>query len=234
MTLSCTLPLTNAANVAFTTGPYFVFGVVDSTGAVFESNKANNSLQLGPIRITEPGSDLSVSSVTAPASAGVGEVIPVVRTLRNLGNVNAPAVAYRFYASANPIITADDVLLRILDNGNVRDEGMVTLGRGASDTATELVRLPGTMPAGTYYVGCLIDPQLTVTNDLDLTNNALASSTMVVAPSSLRVVNTALPDAVIGRPYTFRLAAVGEQGPSNWRIDTSLGGAPGWLSIGAH
>jgi|GEM_PF-1021269 subtilase family serine protease len=233
VTLDCNLPLTRSGN-AFATGQYFLFGIVDSTGAVFESNKANNSLQVGPIRITAPGPDLTVSSVTAPASAGVGEVIPVVRTLRNIGNLDATLpVKYRFYASANDIITTDDVLLQIIENGGARDEGSITLARGASDTATELVRLPGTMPAGTYYVGCVIDPTFVIANDLDPTNNALASRTMVVAPSSLRVVNTTLPDAIIGRPYSFRLAAVGEQGASTWRIDTSLGAAPSWLSIGA-
>ncbi|MDP1828595.1 MAG: putative Ig domain-containing protein [Archangium sp.] len=232
VTLSCNLPLTNAANVAFATGQYFLFGILDSTGAVFESNKANNSLMLGPIRITAPGADLTVTSVTAPASAGVGEVIPVVRSIRNIGNVDAPAVAYRFYASANDIITTDDVLLRIVDNGTERDEGMVTLARNTGDTATELVRIPGTMPAGTYYVGCIVDPTSTVATDLDVTNNSVASRSMVIAPSSLRVVNTALPDAVIGRPYAFRLSAVGEQGASNWSIDRAQSDAP-WLTVGS-
>ena len=155
--------------------------------------------------------------VVYPAAAGsIGwrpdHVVVVIEENHNfsqlIGNVDAPAVKYRFYASANDIITSDDVLLRIVDNGVVRDEGSVTLTRGAGDTATELVRLPGTMPAGTYYVGCIVDPGFTVQGELDTTNNALASRTMVVAPSSLRVVNTALPDAVIGRPYSFRLAAV--------------------------
>ncbi len=236
VTLNCTLPMRNTANVPFRTGPYFVFGVVDSSGAVFETNKANNSLMLGPIRITEPGADLAVTSITAPASAGVGEIVPVVRTLRNVGNLDAPQVIYRFFASANDIITSDDVPLGIVETGGMlRDFGTITLARGASETATELVRLPGTMAPGTYYVGCLIDSEGTATTELDVSNNALASRSMVVAPSSLRVVNTSLPDAVVGRPYTFRLSAVGEQGPSTWRIDPLLGGAaPAWLRIGVN
>ncbi|MFO0600080.1 MAG: putative Ig domain-containing protein [Myxococcaceae bacterium] len=232
VTLDCTLPLRNAAMMAYGTGPYFLFGVVDATGAVFESNKANNSLMVGPVRVSAPGADLAVTTVTAPASAGVGEIIPVVRTLRNLGNVDGTAVPYRFYASANDIITTDDVLLQIIDNSGPHDEGTVTLARGAGNTATELVRLPGTMAAGNYYIGCIIDPAFTTPNDLDPTNNAGASVAMAIAPSSLRVVNTALPDAVIGRPYNFRLSAVGEQGASTWSIDTSQG-APAWLTIGA-
>lgn len=232
VTLDCALPLRNPAMMPYPTGQYFLFGVVDATGAVFESNKANNSLMVGPIRITAPGADLAVTTVTAPASAGVGEIIPVVRALRNLGNVDATSVPYRFYASANDIITTDDILLQIVDNAGPHDEGMIALARGAGDTATELVRLPGTMPSGTYYIGCVIDPAFITPNDLDLTNNAVASATMVVAPSSLRVVNTALPDAVIGRPYNFRLSAVGEQGASTWRIDTTTS-HPAWLSIGS-
>lgn len=231
--LECPLPLRNTSMTAYTTGQYFLFGVIDATGAVFESNKANNSLMVGPVRITAPGADLAVTTVTAPASAGVGEIIPVVRTLRNLGNVDGMAVPYRFYASANDIITTDDVLLPIIDNQGSHNEGSITLTRGQGDNATELVRLPGTMPAGTYYIGCIIDPAFTTPNDLDPTNNASASSTMLVAPPSLRVVNTALPDAVIGRPYTFRLSALGEQGASTWSIDNSAHDAPTWLSIGA-
>ena len=234
VTLNCTLPLASATNVPYRTGQYFVFGVVDSTGAVFELNKANNSLMLGPIRITEPGADLAVTAVMAPASAGVGEIIPVVRTLRNLGNLDAPQTTYRYYASANPIITTDDVLLRIVDSGGVaHDEGTVTLAHGTGQTLTELVRLPGTMASGAYYVGCIVDPELTVTTELEPGNNALASGLMQVAPSSLRVVNTSLPDAIVGRPYAFRLSAAGEQGPSTWRIDPLLGVAPAWLSLGA-
>ncbi len=235
VTLNCVLPIRNAAMAPFRTGQYFVFGVVDSTGSVFETNDSNNSLMLGPIRITEPGVDLAVTNVTAPASAGVGEILPVVRTLRNLGNLDANPMIYRYYLSANDIITTDDVPLKIVDNGGVlRDSGNVTLARGASDTATELVRIPGTVPAGTWYVGAIIDPELSHPTELDVTNNAAASRSMVVAASSLRVVNTALPDAVVGRPYSFRLSAVGEQGPSIWRIDPLLGAAPSWLSIGEN
>jgi uncharacterized protein (TIGR03382 family) len=232
-TLNCALPIRNAAMIDFTSGPYYLYGVVDAAGAVFETNKANNSMIKGPIRIVAPGPDLTVTAISAPASAGVGEIIPLVRTLRNSGNVDSQAVPYRYYASANDIITADDVPLHIIEAGMEKAEGTVTLAKGTSNQATELVRLPGSMPAGTYYVGCIIDPLASVTNDLDPTNNALASRTMVVAPSSLRIVNTSLPDAVVGRPYSFRLSALGEQGASTWRIDPLLGVPPTWLSLSA-
>lgn len=230
-TLDFTLPLNDRLMQPFGSGPYFVFVVVDSTGAVFESNKGDNNLVIGPLRLYAPGPDLIVSAVQAPASAGVGETIPVFRTLRNIGNVAAPAADYKFYASANNIITPDDIPLQIVRSGGaLSDHGTVTLARGASDSATELVKLPGSMAAGTYYLGAIIDPAGLVA-ELDKTNNSLAGNTVVVAPSSLRVATTQLPDATIGRPYAFRLSALGEQpGASTWATADAL---PDGLTLGA-
>jgi hypothetical protein len=182
--------------------------------------------------VTAPGADLAVAAVTVPAAAGVGEVVPVGRTLRNLGNRDAPAVAYRYYVSANEIITRDDVALQIVDSqtGMARSEGTVTLASGASDSATELVRLPSTLPAGAYYVGCIVDPDATIA-EVDRANNAGASRLVQVAPSSLRIVTTQLPDATVGRRFSYRLAAVGEQGPSIWTVDSAQGPLPAWLDL---
>jgi hypothetical protein len=186
------------------------------------------------VRITAPGADLTVASVVAPAAAGVGETIPVFRTLRNIGNRDAPAVAYRYVASVNDIITSDDIPLVIIDpsTGMPSAEGMVTLGAGGVDSKTELVALPGTMPAGTYSIGCIIDPQATVA-DLNRSNNAQASPPMPVVPSALRISTSALPDATVGVPFVFRLAAAGAQGASRWAFDSSQGPPPAWLSLDA-
>ena len=229
LVFNCTLPLNDRNNNAFPTGQYFLYGQVDLTSAVSETNEQNNAQMIGPVRLTAPGADLAVTAVTGPASAGVGEIVPVTRSLRNLGNVDAPAVAYRYVISANDIITSDDESLEIVDGTNNLPEKSVTLARGTGDTQAELVRLPASLPAGTYYIGCIIDPAVTVTTDLDPTNNALASRSMIVAGSSLRIVNTQLPDAVIGRPYNYRLSAVGVQTTATWeKVD-----GPMWLSLGA-
>ncbi|MGV3620761.1 MAG: CARDB domain-containing protein, partial [Archangium sp.] len=229
LTFDCTLPLVDRNNNAFPTAQYFLFGQVDLTAQIYETNEQNNAQMLGPVRITAPGPDLAVTAVTGPASAGVGEIIPVTRSIRNLGNVDAPAATYRYVISANDIITVDDEALVIIDGANTLPEKSVTLTRGAGDTLAELVRLPASLTAGTYYIGCIVDPTSTVTGDLDPTNNALASRSMVVAASSLRIVNTQLPDAVIGRPYSYRLSAVGEQGASQWALTDK----PSWMSIDA-
>lgn len=231
VTLDCTMPTQTAGGAAFDSGQYYLFLVADSRGSVYESNKGNNNVMMGPLRITAPGADLTVGSVVAPATAGVGEIIPVVRTLRNIGTRDAPETPYRYFASVNDIITVDDIPLDIIDpsTGSAATGGTVTLARGSAETETELVRLPGSMPPGPYHIGCIIDPERTVA-DLDYDNNALGSAVVQVATASLRIVTATLPDASVGQPFLFRLAAVGGQGTSTWSI-VADGGAPGWLSI---
>lgn len=225
---TCTLPEASAAGAAFATGQYFFFFVADSAGQIYESNKGNNSVMVGPVSATAPGPDLMVGALTAPAVAGVGEVVPVERTLRNAGNRDAAEAAYRYFISANEIITDEDIPLEIVSGTSAVAEGAVTLAAGDADAATELVRLPATMPAGTYYIGCLIDP-LGVVADLDRTNNALASRPVLVAPSSLTIATGQLPDATVGRAYLTRLAAAGARGASSqWHF---VGAAPEWLSL---
>ncbi len=110
-----TLPLKDRNNVTFPTGSYYLFTILDSTSQVTELNEANNNLVvMGQVQLRAPAADLTVTRLEAAASGAVGEVIPVLRSLKNLGNVDSPAVKYRFYASANAIITPDDVPLQII------------------------------------------------------------------------------------------------------------------------
>jgi hypothetical protein len=64
-------------------------------------------------------------------------------------------VPYRYYASANTIVSSNDVPLEIqLADGGTTLEGAIELASGAGDSATELVKLPTSIPAGSYFVGC--------------------------------------------------------------------------------
>ncbi|MBX7097252.1 MAG: putative Ig domain-containing protein [Myxococcaceae bacterium] len=225
------IPLKDRNAMNFATGNYFIFFLADVGGVVTELNEGNNNLSVGgTVRLRAPAADLVVTRVESPASAAVGEVIPVLRTFKNIGVLDAPAVKYRYVASANAIITPDDVPLTIVSGTMTANDGSVTLAVGAVDTQTELVRLPPTMAPGTYYLGAIIDTADAVV-ELDETNNALASNTVQVAASSLRVSTAQLPDAVVDRPYAFRLAAAGEQGASTWAIDATQGALPMGLTM---
>lgn len=214
-----TLPLVDRADAGLPSGNYYVFVSLDTLGSVVESNKGNNSGNVGPVRALSPSPDYAMSTLQAPASAGTNEVIPVFRTIRNIGNRPAPSVPYRYFASANTIITTQDVPLALqLPDGGQALAGDISLDTGAGDSRTELVRLPATMPPGTYYVGCLVDPANTIT-ELSKVNNFIASNAVQVVQSSLRIVDEQLPDATVGRPYFYRLTATGEAGASTWTVD---------------
>lgn len=231
--LSFTMPLNDRANMPFVTGQYYLFVLVDSSQSINETNEGNNNIAVNsPVRLAAPAPDLTVLRVDAPASAGVGEIAPVYRVLKNVGNVASPEAKYRYFASANTIITPDDVPLSIVTSGTPSLFGTVTLGIGQSQAATDLVQLPASMAPGAYYIGVLIDSDDSVV-ELDETNNGVASPQIQVASSSLKITTTVLPDAIRDRPYSFRLIAQGEQGASTWSIDTTpgAGGLPAGLQI---
>ncbi len=228
-----TLPMKDKFNRDFATGNYFFFAAADARGSVGESNETNNNLSVGPVKAYAPGPDLIVSTIQAPASAGVGETVPVSRSIRNVGNVDAPQANYRYYISPNNIITTEDLPLSIIGAGGTTAAfGTVTLAKGAADSASEMVRLPLQMTPGTYFIGCIVDPEGAVV-ELSESNNATASASVAVAGSSLHVTTTQVPDAVVGRTYLFRLSAAGENGASTWSVDETQGLLPVGLTLAA-
>ncbi|MHB8872720.1 MAG: CARDB domain-containing protein [Myxococcaceae bacterium] len=227
------LPLKDRLFRNFPSGNYYLFAMLDSFGACTELSKNNNNLIVaGAANLRAPSQDYAVTRVDAPASAAVGEVAPLFRSIKNVGNVDGTQVSYRYFASANPIITVQDIPLGIVGpNGALSDSGSVTLGIGSEDPRTEFVKLPASMPPGVYYLGCIVDPGALVA-ELEESNNAMASvSTVQVAAPSLRIATTQLPDGTTDRPYNFRLVALGEQGPSTWIVDTATGDLPPGLSL---
>jgi len=229
-----TLPVVDRADAGLPGGNYYFFISLDTLGAVIESNKGNNSNQVGPVRALSPAPDYAVSTLQAPAGAGIGEVLPVFRTIRNIGTRDAAQVPYRYFASANTIITTSDVPLDILPpDGGTSLTGEVQLARGAASSGTDLVRLPASMPPGAYSVGCVVDPA-GGQPELNRTNNSLASNVVQVSQSSLRVDFVQLPDATVGRPYLFQLDARGEDGPSVWGVETAQGALPAGLTLSAN
>ncbi|MBL8917803.1 MAG: putative Ig domain-containing protein [Myxococcaceae bacterium] len=226
-----TLPLVDRVDAGLPSGNYYVFVSLDTLGVVVESNKGNNSANIGPVRALSPAPDYALSALQAPASAGIGEVIPVFRTIRNIGNRPAPQVPYRFFASANTIITTSDVPLEIqLGDGGVSLAGDVALPSGGGDSRTELVKLPAGMPPGQYYVGCVVDPANTLV-ELNKANNSFSSNPVQVVQSSLRILDVQLPDSTVGRSYFYRLSASGEEGASTWAVDASQGALPPGLTL---
>jgi hypothetical protein len=228
VTFDVTIPLVDKAMNPIPSGSYFVFVILDSFNVLTELSKGNNTKVVGSpaaeaINMLAPAPDYTVIKIDVPAAGAVGEVMPLYRVIKNIGNQAGPQVQYRYYASANEIITTSDVALPILSStGAVLDAGEVTLGAGASDARTDLVLIPASLVPGTWFMGVVVDVG-NVAVEHNKANNAVAAPTTVqVVPSSMVITNQQLPDATAGMPYAFKLSATGQQEGQVWSADGTL------------
>lgn len=213
---SATVPSQNNVGQPLAVQPYFFFAAAVGSGLV-EDNNDNNFRSAAPVVGRLPAPNYRAIEMQAPLRSGAGEVIAVSRTLTNQGNRDGGPVKYRYYLSANTIITADDyVLPRVTSTGDVVD-GTVTLAIDQRDSLTELLRMPASLAAATYYVGVLIDPDDEVL-EADEDDNGLASIRTEIVPQSLGLSGALLPDGTIGLPYSVQLTGTGAPGPFSFAI----------------
>ncbi len=227
VTITAPLPSKSVSGEVLKPADYYIFA--SAAGAFADASTANNVLKSTPQRARGPAPDLVATSLTAPTLLAAGEVFGVSRTLRNVGNRPSATAPYRYYLSANTIITASDTLLTIKTPTGVVNEGSVTLNAGETNTQTELLMVPHGTLAGQYYVGVLVDPSDNggsgVVLELSETNNGFTSQLATVQPQKLEVITPALPDAVVGTPYDVQLSSTGG-GAGGYRYELSGDGAP--------
>jgi subtilase family serine protease len=108
---------------------------------VTESSETNNTRASAAIKV---GPDLSVTSLSGPASVIRGGSVTMTDITRNQGGGAAPVSTTRFYLSTNATWDAADVPL------GGRAIGVLAAG-AQSQASTALVVPAGTAP-GTYYV----------------------------------------------------------------------------------
>jgi hypothetical protein len=205
------VPTQNRAMMPLTSKAYFIFASAIGVGLV-ETDATNNFLKAPPVLGRPSAPNLAPFSIQSPNKLGAGEIVAVSRTLTNLGNRPSPSAKYSYVLSANTIITADDTILPIVENGIEKTTGSVTLGIGQQDAKVELIRIPADVPAANMYLGVLMDPQdeISETNEND---NGLPSPVVQVIALSLGLANTALPDAFVGAPYDIQLVSRGGVAP---------------------
>ncbi len=199
-------------------GPYFFFAA--AVGVMLnETTTTNNFLKSSPILVRGPAPDLTATLISGPTRIGAGEQMRVTRALANLGNRPASGVRYRYYLSANTIVTTGDVALKIKTPNGLVDEQLLDggLNAGQIDTAIETVEVPSTAQAATYYLGVLVDPDATL-DEVTHDNNGLAGQPIEVVPPGLRIDTPTLPDAVLGRDYSVQLHGAGGDGTYSWAL----------------
>jgi hypothetical protein len=228
---SATLPTQNGAGQALAVQPYFFFAAAVGIG-LREDDPTNNFRASRATVARNAAPNLVAIDLQAPSRAGAGEVVAVARTLGNFGNRDAPTVTYRYYLSANTIITRDDVpLMRVTPTGEVLD-GQVSLAIDQRDSAVELVRLPATLAAAPYYLGVLADPD-GLLDDADPVDNGLAAPRTDVVPQSLGLANAVLPDGTTGQPYLVQLQGVGGGGAYTFALKSGASLPAGLTLSGA-
>jgi subtilase family serine protease len=122
------------------TGAYYLLAVADADNTVVETYETNN-LWARTILI---GGDLTVSTITAPASAGAGASIVVGDTTANQGGGAVGATTTRYYFSTNNVLDAQDVVLGA--------RAVPALAAGTSHSGSATVTIPAGSPLGTYYI----------------------------------------------------------------------------------
>jgi subtilase family serine protease len=122
------------------TGAYTLFARADSGDAVVETFE-NNNTRSATLRV---GPDLTMTTFTAPATAGIGTSFSVSDTTRNAGGGTAPASTTSFYLSANGTLDASDILLG--------SRAVPALAPGASSSGSATLTIPASTPGGSYFL----------------------------------------------------------------------------------
>ena len=154
------------------TGSYYLLAVADADGAVAETSETNN-VKLGlPVKV---GPDLAVSALTSPSTAVAGTSITAADTTKNQGGGAASSSATSFYLSSNLTLDPSDTLLGM--------RGVGPLGAGLSESGSLALPIPGSTPAGTYYIIAAADGDNAVAETVE-TNNTRVRSIRISAPAN--------------------------------------------------
>jgi hypothetical protein len=191
-------------------GQYRVWLVADDLGQLAETDEANNiALSFGTVRIAERAPDFRVLSVRPlELTRRPGETLDVAYRLENFGNEPGRLDA-RAYISNNEAITTQDVVLGELSFATTPREVL---------TGTISATIPASLTTGTYWIGVIVDPDITVPELSESNNVGRAPSAITVSSDQVEIVTTVLPPATLGRAYSTQIAAAGGDGVFTYRL----------------
>ena len=105
------------------------------------------------------------SRLASTHAAAAGDALHVGFTVRNVGTVASAAVPWALYLSTNNAISQGDVLLA---------QGTTSTGinGGAISNVTADATLPATLAPGSYYLGVVVNPTLSLAETNSLNDSA--------------------------------------------------------------
>jgi MYXO-CTERM domain-containing protein len=202
------------------TSTVYVGVLLDITSRVPETSEANNiGVIQHPILVVDPIPNLTGELIETATAAAAGEQLAVTRILMNDGVFGANAFEYSYYLSTNPTISTDDVLVQTFTGSLAEDE---------DDFSIDLMNIPSDVPAGTYYLGLIIDP-LDLVNEVDEDDNIIVGPSLPVFAAAIDIITDSLPPATIGVPYQVGVYASGGALGIQWAV--SVGSLPAGLTL---
>jgi subtilase family serine protease len=152
-----------------TAGNYYIGAIVDYDNRIGESSEINNSLAGSPTMIGY-GPDLTITTLTPPATTTTGQQITIPVLIKNQGSTVANYFFTRLYLSMDNSITSSDTYL-----GEIF---VSSLAPGTQQTLNYTFTTPN-MASGTYYFGAITDATNTV-GESDEANNTLATTATAI------------------------------------------------------
>ncbi|MDC0714214.1 CARDB domain-containing protein [Stigmatella sp. ncwal1] len=203
-------------------GSYQVLVVTDSAGARVDESNEDNNVAAAPITLRE--ADLTVSALTAPGTAGAGELIAVNWTVSNQGSGAASGkylacctTGYYYkwedaaYLSTDATLSADDVKF-----GSVLRSEQYILAAGSSYSVSTPFQLPAVTP-GLYYLIVVAD------SAGDRVYEASESNNLRTSP-----ITIGKPDLTITSANALAMVASQELVTVTWTVtNQGTGGASG-------
>jgi subtilase family serine protease len=174
-------------------GTYYVLARADGTNVIAESIETNNASSAVVLRV---GPDLTIASLSAPATAAAGASISVVDTTRNAGGGAAPGSTTTFYFSTNTTLDAGDTPLG--------GRSVPPLGPGATSGGSTVVQIPAIASTGTYYVLAKADGNDQIPETAE-TNNVSFGAAVRVGPD-LTVTLLTLPGTTVAAGATISIS----------------------------
>ena len=157
-------------------------GVWKVTVADTEANEVTGVVKKVTLRIfgtrlaATSNADVSIASVTAPATATTGQNVTLTANVRNVGAGAAGAFRVGLYLSPNPTITTADTRI-----GTCSYTSMAARG---SATCSVTAALPAAVRAGEYFVGALADDTDQIVEINEINNSAVAANRLTVRAGS--------------------------------------------------
>ena len=154
-------------------------------------------------------SDLTVTTLTGPTTAGAGGQITVTDTTKNQGQGSSAASATGFYLSLNTTINATDF--------NLGTRDVPVLAAGITNSASTTFTVPSDIGVGNYYLLAKADVAGAVTESNE-SNNVKVASWVAVGPdlviSTLTGPATGVPGSTISVSDGTKNQGAGSAGSS--------------------